>query len=175
MTITFRRLAPDDLPLFREWLLDPDIQEWFRTEDLSMAGIEAKYGPRVTGEVPAEQWFALVDGVEVAWFQAYALADFPDYRDACAAVGFDPGGGAIDYAVGRAGDRGRGLGPTLIRAFTDDVAFGRHPAWPAVCASPVPDNVRSWRALEKAGFRLLGEIVSEGRRERLLARDRPGA
>ena len=91
--------------------------------------------------------------------------------EACASVGFDPAGGAIDYLV-RAEDRDRGLGPTILRAFTDEVALGQHPGWPAVCSGPEPDNVRSWRALEKAGFTYLGDIVTEDGPEHLMARDR---
>ena len=172
--ITFRLLTLEDLPLFRSWLLDPDVQVWFRDDDLSIEAITAEYGPRITGEVPEEQWFVLVDGVEAAWIQSYAVADFPDYVEACASVGFDPAGGAIDYLVGRAEDRGRGLGPTVIRAFSEHI-LARHPAWPGLCSSPSPDNVRSCRALEKAGFRVVGDIVTEDGPERLMARDRPPA
>jgi aminoglycoside 6'-N-acetyltransferase len=146
-------------------------QVWFLDEDLSIEGVTAEYGPRITGEVPEEQWFVVVDGVEAAWFQAYGLAHFPEYADACAAVGFDPAGGAIDYLLGRAEDRGRGLGPTLIEAFSEHI-LARHPEWPGLCSSPAPDNVRSWRALEKAGFRFVGDIVTEEGPERLMARDR---
>lgn len=73
-------------------------------------------------------------------------------------------------AVDDPAERGRGLGPVIIRTFVDDIVFGRHP-WPQACAGPHPDNRASWRALEKVGFRLAGLIDTEEGRERLMVID----
>jgi aminoglycoside 6'-N-acetyltransferase len=161
-----------DLGTFRRWLQDPEVQRWFQEPDLSADGVEAKWGPRIDGATPHEQWFAIVDGREVAWFQIYALAAFPDYREVCTTVGVDPAGGGFDYLVGETGDRGRGIGSTVIGAFVEEVAFGQHPAWPLACASPHPDNAASLRALEKAGFRFGGLIDTATGPERLMVRVR---
>ena len=63
------------------------------------------------------------------------------------ALGVDRTAGGIDYLVGDPADRRRGLGTAVVRAFTAEIAFGRHPAWTQVCASPYAVNVASWRAL----------------------------
>jgi aminoglycoside 6'-N-acetyltransferase len=170
--ITFRLLEEEDLGLFGRWLADPDVDRWFHTEDLSPEGIAAKYHPRIVGEEPVEQWLAVVDDREVAWLQTYPIAVEAGYQAACVGVGVAPEAGGIDYAVGPASDRGRSLGPEVIRAFVTDIVFGRHD-WPEVCAGPHPDNTRSLRALEKAGFVLAGLIDTVDGPEQLMTCRRP--
>lgn len=164
-------MAMDDLALFGDWLADPEVEGWFRTGDLSATGIERQYGPRIEGDEAVEQWLALIDGTEVGWLQTYALDDDADYQRACVAVGVDGDAAGIDYLVAT-GWRDRGLGPRMIDAFVDDVVFGRHDR-PEVCSGPHPENVRSWRALEKAGFRFAGLIDTAEGPERLMSRRRP--
>jgi RimJ/RimL family protein N-acetyltransferase len=170
--ITFRLLEEDDLGWFGRWLADPDVDRWFHTEDLSPEGIAAKYHPRIVGEEPVEQWLAVIDDREVAWLQTYPIAVDAGYQAACTGVGVAPDAGGVDYLVGSAADRGRGLGPKVIQAFVTDIVFGCH-VWPAVCAGAHPDNVRSWRALEKAGFAFAGLIETVDGPERLMACRRP--
>jgi aminoglycoside 6'-N-acetyltransferase len=162
-----------DLPLLQHWMLDPDVRHWFRSDDLSPDGIDAHYRPKLLGETPEEQWLGLVDGTAVAWLQTYAIAPYPEYARPCVAAGADPGSAGLDYLLGDATLRGRGIGSALIGRFVEEVVFGLHPEWPMVCSGAHPDNVRSWRALEKAGFRLLGVIETEDGPERLMGRTQP--
>ena len=46
----------------------------------------------------------------------------------------------------------------MIRSFIDEIVLGRHPTWTQAAAAPLIANVASWRALEKAGFRFVGEV-----------------
>jgi aminoglycoside 6'-N-acetyltransferase len=165
-------MTVDDLPLLQRWMLDPDVRHWFASDDLSPEGIDAHYRPRIEGDAPEEQWLALADGEAVAWLQTYPIAPYPEYAGPCVAAGADPRSAGLDYLVGDPAMRSRGLGSRLIREFVDEVVFGLHPDWPTVCSGPHPDNVRSWRALEKAGFRLLGVIDTEDGPERLMGRSR---
>jgi RimJ/RimL family protein N-acetyltransferase len=57
---------------------------------------------------------------------------------------------------------GRGLGPQLVWNYLRDVALPAHPAARHALASPDVANLRSIRALEKAGFRQAGEIAVPG-------------
>lgn len=174
MEIAFRRMTLDDLPLMQRWMLDPDVRHWFSSDDLSPEGIDAHYRAKIVGDTvtPEEQWLGLVDGEPVAWLQTYAIAPYPEYAGPCVEVGADPRSAGLDYLLGEGDLRGRGIGAALIDAFVEQVVFGLHPQWPMVCSGPHPDNVRSWRALEKAGFQLLGEIQTEDGPERLMARSR---
>ncbi|RYJ06671.1 MAG: GNAT family N-acetyltransferase [Actinomycetales bacterium] len=67
---------------------------------------------------------------------------------------------AADYLVGSADDRGRGLGPEMLDAVTR-LTFTERPDAPYVLVAVVAANRRSWRALEKAGFRIVGSGDAE--------------
>lgn len=120
-----------------------------------------------------EHWIASVDGRDLGWIQCYATADDPEEAEQWWALGVDRSAAAVDYLVGDPADRGRGLGSTMIRAFVADVVFGLHPQWLQACAAPYAENVASWRALEKAGFRVVGVVECDDGPCRLLAADRP--
>jgi aminoglycoside 6'-N-acetyltransferase len=62
----------------------------------------------------------------------------------------------LDYLVGEAPLRGRGLGPRIIAALVRDTWTSR-PATPAILVAVVAANTASWRALEKAGLRRVVE------------------
>ena len=169
--LDFRPMTADDLPLLHGWLQEPETQHWYRFDDLSLDGVTASYGPCLDGRDPTELWIAQVDGRDVGFLQSYLLSDNADYREVCVAAGADPAAGGIDYLLGDPGDRDHGLGSAVLRAFVDQVCFEAK-GWPQVVSGPEPDNVRSWRALEKAGFSFLGEIVGEDGPERLMQRTR---
>ncbi len=162
-----------DLPLLHGWLQDAEVARWFDESSQSLEEVAAKYGPCIRGEEPTEMWMAVIDGADAGWLQTYAVAAYPEYAEACATVGFDRDGAALDYLLADQAQRNQGVGSAMLRAFTDEVVFGRHPGWTAACSSPDPANIRSWRALEKAGFRVLGDITTEDGPERVLAKDRP--
>jgi aminoglycoside 6'-N-acetyltransferase len=171
--IEFRPLVDADLPLLHEWLNDPAIVRWWEGDDVSWDGVVADYGSG-RDDRTTEHWLALADGRELGWIQCYATADEPDEYEEAWALGLDRSAAGIDYLVGRAEDRGRGLGPAMIRAFIRDIVFGRHPHWTQACAAPASSNVASWRALEKVGFRFLGEVPDPEGRGRLMVIDRTG-
>jgi RimJ/RimL family protein N-acetyltransferase len=171
--ITFRPLTDDDLPLLHRWLNDPGVVRWWEGDDVSWEGVVRDYGGG--GDGPEEHYLALLDGEPVGWIQCGSAAHWPDESAAWRALGLDPAVAGIDYLVGEPAARGRSLGSRMIRAFVDDVVFGRHPGWTQAAADPDVDNVASWRALAKAGFRHVGDIPSGKGTGRLMAIDRPPA
>ena len=170
----FRRMTTDDFGTMHHWLQDPETAHWFREDDLSYDGVVEHYLPSLDGRDPTKLWIVTVDGGDVGWLQSFLLADEPEYGPWCVAAGADPDGGGIDYLLGDPSVRDQGVGSSMLRRFVEDVAFGEW-GWPQVVSSPEPANVRSWRALEKAGFTFLGEIEGEDGPERLMQRTRmPG-
>lgn len=151
MPITFRRLTDDDLPTLHRWLNEPGVVRWWEGDDVSWEGVVRDYGSSNTD--PVEHWIAVDGGVDVGWIQCYALTDDPEEQAEWLPLGVDPACAGIDYLVAEPARRGRGLGSAMIRAFVDDVVFGRHPHWAQAAAAPHVDNTASWRALAKAGFR----------------------
>ncbi len=160
-----------DLPMLHRWLNEPGVVRWWEGDDVSWEAVVRDYGSSSAGST--EHWIASVDETAFGWIQCYPAADDPEETEAWFALGIDRTAAGIDYLVGDPDQRGRGLGSAMIRAFVADVAFGLHPGWSQVCAGPFADNVASWRALEKAGFRLVGIIEGKDGQCRLMAAERP--
>jgi len=155
--IRFRPLAWPDLPALVAWQQAPHVARWF-PERLDLAAAKCKYGPRIAGNSPTRVHIAIVGGRDAGFLQHYRVGDYPDYA---AATGM-PDAVGIDYAIGVAELTGVGLGPLLIWSHLRDVALPAHPAARYAVASPDVANVRSVRALAKAGFRLAGPISVPG-------------
>jgi aminoglycoside 6'-N-acetyltransferase len=177
--VTFRRLTDDDLPMLHRWLNEPGVVRWWEGEPRTWEAVVEHYGS--ANDEPTEHWISIVEGRDVGWIQCYALADYADRPDdeegrewvaACWALGIERTAAGIDYLIGDPADRGHGVGSAIIRAFVDDVVFGRHPTWTQACADPHVDNPSSWGALASAGFRFVG--ITHGRHGpgRLMALDR---
>lgn len=158
--ITFRPLTSTDLPLLHRWLNDPAVVAWWEGEDVSWPAVERDYAPGAEPEV--EHWMALLDGEPLGWIQCYpatAEADDETYYWT-PHVPLETTAG-IDYLVGEATHRGRGVGAALIRAFVRDVVFPGHPEWTHAAAGPFEANVASWKALARAGFQRLAILDDE--------------
>lgn len=151
----FRRLVAGDLPRLHRWLNDPGVVAWWEGDDVTWAGVRETYGAPGVGA--QEHSIALLEGLPFGWVQCYLLADEPDDA-AWFARAFDPGAGfdptstgTIDYLVGNAADRGRGLGAAMLRAYVAGV-FATHPSWDTLVVAPQRANEASWRSLAAAGF-----------------------
>ena len=160
MDVTFRRLTDDDLPMLHRWLNEPGVVRWWEDEDVSWEGVLRDYGSRREPD-ETEFWIASVEGRDVGWIQCWPTDDEPEDAGPWWALGVDPTAAGIDYLIGEPDDRGRGLGSAMIRGFVDEIVLGLHPSWTQAAADPLAANVASWRALEKAGFRLLAEVESK--------------
>ena len=172
MEVAFRRLVAADLPMLWRWLNEPGVVRWWEGDDVSWQAVVHDYGTP-SGD-STEHWIASADGRDVGWIQCWATADVPDEVKPWWARGVDRRAAGIDYLVGDPARRGQGLGSAMIRAFVADVVFGLHPHWVQACAAPLVNNVASWRALEKAGFRFAG-VVDDPKvgPTRLMVADRP--
>ncbi len=173
MVVTFRRLTDDDLPMLHRWLNEPGVVRWWEGEDVSWDAVVRDYGSG-RDDPGTEHWIAVVDGRDAGWLTCYAWADDPEEDEARAhrALGVDETAAGIDYLVADPGQRGRGVGSAMIRAFVDEVVFGLHPGWTQASAGPYEANTASCRALEKAGFRHLGTYDDEDGPCRVLVIDR---
>jgi RimJ/RimL family protein N-acetyltransferase len=89
-----------------------------------------------------------VDGRPVGYLQHFFVRDKPEDF---ALIGDDEAV-AIDYLIGETDLSGGGLGPQMIWRYVREVVLPAYPSVPRVIACPEPENTRSVRALEKAGF-----------------------
>ena len=113
--------------------------------------VREKYGPWITGDddVTTHRHVIELDGRAIGLIQHYRLEDEPAYA---AAIGeAAPGGAGIDLLIGEVDEIGRGVGAAALDAYVRDVVF-TDPSITRATAGPHPDNRRSCRAFEKAGF-----------------------
>lgn len=177
----FRRLTREDFPLLSRWLAQPHVQRWWR-QDPSPDAVEADFGPAVDGSDPTEILIVLDGQRPVGLVQSYRIGDHPAWHRALTVIAAPADAVGIDYLIGEPDATGRGLGPTTIRRFVDEI-WRRYPSTPAVVVPVQQHNPASWRALEKAGFRRVwsGVLRSDDPSDEgpshvyELARPRPGA
>jgi len=165
VTIEFRALAQDDLPLLERWLGEEHVARWWREPvdvviEKRIAGIE--------GSRPTRQFLIVADGRPAGFIQTYLVSDHPDWEE-IVRVGENVAG--VDLLIGEPDLVGHGLGARVLTAFASDVVFA-NPATGAVVATVEEANRRSWRAFEKAGFRHVRDVEEDGLPHRLMRLDR---
>jgi len=149
----FRPLDRSDFPLLQKWLAGPHVNRWWH-ETLDLAGVEAKFGPRVDGTEPTHVFMIEDNGQPAGWIQWYWWSDYPAHA---AQLGAEPGSAGIDLAIGEEAMIGRGLGPAAIVQFLRQIVFAN-----SVYCDPEEANVRSLRAFEKAGFTAMHSVQLAG-------------
>lgn len=126
--------------------------KWWWREPGDAAAVEGAYGPAIDGADPTELLIAELDGQPIGMLQRYRLEDNPDYQRALEPAGAPRPAAGLDYLIGDPDLTGRGLGPSMIA----EGSAGAWTAYPEIVAIVVTvqiENRRSWRALEKAGYR----------------------
>lgn len=158
--ITFAPLRAAELPLLASWLDEAHVHRWWNHETTPEA-LERDFGPTMRGEEPNEDLLVRLDGRPVGLVQRCRWEDYPEYAaELDGQVELPAGALSIDYLLGPVELVGRGVGPAVIRAVCAD-AWVRYRDAAAVVVPVAAGNVRSWRALEKAGFRRVAEADLE--------------
>jgi aminoglycoside 6'-N-acetyltransferase len=150
--VALRPLGRGDFPLLRRWLAMPHVRAWWGSGPADLADVERKYGPRVNGAEPTRVFVIELAGRPAGLIQCYRHADYADWDRA---VGI-PAAAGIDYLVGEPALRGRGVAAAAIAGLAPEV-FARYADAAVIVAVPQAANHASRRALEKAGFSLVGE------------------
>ena len=156
LSLSWRRLASDDLPLLAGWLAQPRVLRWW-CHDPSPEAVERDFGPSVRGEEPGEDLVVSLDGRPFGLVQRTLISAYPeDHAEFAAVVPVPEGAVQLDYLIGEPELCGRGLGPQMIAALVEDT-WRAYPEAPAVLVAVVAANRASWRALQKAGLRRVAE------------------
>ncbi len=137
------------------------MRTWW-PDDAELEALEQRYGPVVDRTDPTEVFVIDHDHQPVGLIQSYRLSDNPEWQAALAVAGTPGNAVGIDYLIGVERLTGLGLGPEVIDRFVWQI-WSRYPDVAAVVVSTQAGNRRSWRALEKAGFRRAwsGELTSD--------------
>ncbi|WP_407111771.1 GNAT family N-acetyltransferase [Streptomyces sp. DSM 116494] len=164
------RLAPvrveRDLPLLSRWMNDPAVAAFWE-----LSGPPARTADHVraqlTGDGHSVPCLGILDGTPMSYWEIYR-ADLDPLARHYPARPYDTG---LHVLIGAAGDRGRGLGSTLLRTVAD-LALDHRPASPRVVAEPDLRNTSCVTAFLKAGFRFSAEADLPAKRAALMIRDR---
>ncbi|MFS4093617.1 GNAT family N-acetyltransferase [Streptomyces sp. AF1A] len=155
-----------DLPVVHRWMNDPAVAEFWelagpphRTEDHLRTQLD--------GDGRSVPCLGVLDGTPMSYWEIYRADLDPLARH----YPIRPHDTGIHLLVGDAGDRGRGLGSTLLRAVAD-LVLDRRTTCARVLAEPDLRNTPSIAAFLSAGFRYAAEVDLPGKRAALLIRDR---
>ncbi|MFE9023688.1 GNAT family N-acetyltransferase [Streptomyces sp. NPDC007808] len=155
-----------DLPLVSRWMNDPAVAAFW-----GLAGppnvTEAHLRSQLAGDGRSVPCLGMLEGTPMSYWEIYR-ADLDPLARHYPARPHDTG---LHVLIGAVGDRGRGLGGTLLRAVAD-LVLDRRPACARVVAEPDMRNTPSVAAFLSAGFRFSAEIELPAKRAALMVRDR---
>lgn len=155
--IDFRPLTRADFPLLAAWLDEPLVARWWHHES-TPAALERDFGPALDQAEPTEIFLAAEVGEPFGLIQRYRIDAYPEYDAELAAVCvLPPRALSIDYLIGDADHRGRGLGAAMIASFVT-ASWVKHPSAESIIVPVAVGNVASWRALERAGLERIGTV-----------------
>jgi aminoglycoside 6'-N-acetyltransferase len=156
-SISFRPLDRADLPLLQKWLFTPHVAAWWN-EPLDLPGLERKYGPRLDGTEPCHVFIIEREATPIGWIQWYLWSDYAKHA---AKLGAGSDSAGVDLAIGEPSHIGLGLGPAALRKFIEEVVFSNSEVRSVLC-DPEEKNLRSVRAFEKAGFKVIRTVQHRG-------------
>jgi len=160
-------VRPDrDLDRITGWMNDPAVAAFWE-----LAGppetTAAHLHDQLDGDGRSVPCLGVLAGVPMSYWEIYR-ADLDPLARHYPARPQDTG---VHLLIGGAGDRGRGLGSTLLRA-TAGLILDHRPQCTRVVAEPDLRNTASVAAFLSAGFRCADEIELPAKRAALMVRDR---
>ncbi|MFG3490940.1 GNAT family N-acetyltransferase [Streptomyces sp. NPDC047972] len=159
-------LLARDLPLITRWMNDPAVSAFWE-----LAGPESVTAEHIRAQLEGDgrsvPCLGVLDATPMSYFEIYR-ADLDPLARHYPARPHDTG---IHLLVGGVGDRGRGVGSTLLRAVAD-LVLDHRPRCTRVVAEPDIRNTPSVSAFLTGGFRFAAEVDLPDKRAALMIRDR---
>jgi|HubBroStandDraft_6_1064221.scaffolds.fasta_scaffold924292_2 aminoglycoside 6'-N-acetyltransferase len=162
--IDFRALQFADCPLLTRWLAEPHVRRFYQKQPITLAEVEAEYGPTIRGEEPSLSHLAACAGVPFGYIQCYANMAYPDYAET---IGVDHGV-SVDLYIGEPAFVGRGFGQAMLAGYLARVAFPAYPDEALAYIAHEPDNAAALACSLAVGFKPLRHVVEDGVVDQLL-------
>jgi len=170
--IALRPLTEQDFPMLHDWLNRPHIVEWWGGERArpTLEEVYAKYLPRILAQDRVTPYIAMLEQVPIGYAQSYVALGSGDgwWEEET-----DAGVRGIDQSIADPQLLGKGLGTLLVRALVEKLFSD--PQVTKVQTDPAPTNLRAIRCYQKAGFRIVREIVTPDGSAIYMLQDRPGS
>ncbi|MGK5629830.1 GNAT family N-acetyltransferase [Streptomyces sp. URMC 123] len=155
-----------DLPLITRWMNDPAVAAFWGLD--GPGEITADHlRRRFAADGRSVPCLGVLDGTPMSYWEVYRADLDPLARHYPAR----PHDTALHLLIGAVGDRGRGIGSTLLRAAAD-LVLDHRPACTRVVAEPDLRNTPCVAAFLGAGFRFAAELDLPGKRAALMIRER---
>jgi aminoglycoside 6'-N-acetyltransferase len=138
----FTLVQADDLPLLARWRNAEHVKRWWGEP----GDLQAEY---LSLSEPTNHHLVLDGGQPIGLIEHYHWRDYPNEARV---IDGRPDEDGFDYFLGESELIGQGLGPAMLSAFLFQVVK-LDPAVAAVRLDVAEANRRSWRCLEKLGFR----------------------
>jgi AacA4 family aminoglycoside N(6')-acetyltransferase len=155
--LALRLMTESDLPMLYDWLNRPHIVEWWGGESkrLTLEEVHAFYMPCVLAKENVTPYIATLGQVPIAYAQSYVALGSGDgwWEDET-----DPGVRGIDQSIADPALLGKGVGAQLVRALVERLFSD--PSVTRIQTDPAPTNLRAIRCYQKAGFRIVRNIVT---------------
>ncbi|HXQ17674.1 MAG TPA: GNAT family N-acetyltransferase [Caulobacteraceae bacterium] len=162
--IAFRPLELADCPLLTRWLAEPHVRRFYQREPITLAEVEAEYGPTIRGEEPSQSHIATCDGAPFGYIQCYANMAYPQYAET---LGVDHGV-SVDLYIGDRAFVGRCFGRAMLAGYLARIAFPAYPDEDLAYIAHEPDNLAALACSRGVGFKPLRHIVEDGVVDQLL-------
>lgn len=155
-----------DLSIINRWMNDPAVAAFWGLGGPENTA-EEHLRSQLTGDGRSVPCLGMLEGTPMSYWEIYR-ADLDPLARHYPARPHDTG---VHLLIGAVGDRGRGLGGTLLRSVAD-LVLDRRPACARVVAEPDIRNTPSVAAFLSAGFRFSAEMELPAKRAALMVRDR---
>jgi aminoglycoside 6'-N-acetyltransferase len=153
LQISFRLIAPADVPNLVRWQLDPEVAVWWdhpgveTEESVQKKWLNRAEGTGTCSEMKTRPFIIVVDDTDIGYIQAYELRDYSDHASEIDI----PNAAGLDIFIGEPEWRDKGVGSQAVRQFIDEIIFVI-PGVETCVIDPEPTNKRAIRSYEKAGF-----------------------
>lgn len=170
--IALRPMTEQDLPMLHDWLNRPHIVEWWGGGSArpTLEEVYAKYLPRILAQDRVTPYIAMLEQAPIGYAQSYVALGSGDgwWEEET-----DAGVRGIDQSIADPQLLGKGLGTLLVRALVEKLFSD--PQVTKIQTDPAPTNLRAIRCYQKAGFRIVREIVTPDGPAIYMLQDRPGS
>jgi RimJ/RimL family protein N-acetyltransferase len=154
-SLDFRAMTAEDLPLMRRWLDMPHMREWWGEPESELSHIK----DMIEGRDTTRPFIFSLGGEPIGYIQYWFighhqndtwLADNPWLAE------LPPETIGVDLSIGEPENVSRGFGSQALRTFVESLVREGHRT---IIIDPDPANARAVRAYEKAGFRVIPELL----------------